>query len=83
MPPKFASNRLGPAMMVPAGHAIRSAYVVACLVLSATLVAVIIIAWFDVIEEGAVYRPLFKLPTCGDMLQVTAVLLDPLTVTTN
>ena len=51
---------------------------------SATLVAVIVIVCVELIVAGAVYRPLAEsVPTEGLMLQVTAVLLVPVTADVN
>ncbi len=49
---------------------------------SAALVAVTVMVWAAEIVAGAVYTPLDKVPTDGDMDQVTLVLLDPVTVAT-
>jgi hypothetical protein len=53
------------------------------LVASATLVAVTVTVWAEVIEAGAVYTPAFNDPMAGFKDQVTAVLLDPVTVAEN
>jgi hypothetical protein len=54
------------------------------LVESATLVAVMVTVWEEEIVPGAVYKPpLVSVPTDGLMLQVTAVLLVPVTVAVN
>ena len=46
----------------------------------AALVAVTVMLWAALIVAGAVYKPLTTLPTLGLSDQVTAVLLDPVTV---
>src|SRR5579863_8351006 len=57
---------------------------VADLVVSATLVAVMVTVCVDEIVPGAVYKPLLdRVPADGLMLQVTAVLLVPVTVAVN
>ena len=61
--------------------AFRVTVAVADFVVSATLVAVIVMVWVDLMVAGAVYCPLAEsMPTEGFMLQVTAVLLVPVTV---
>jgi hypothetical protein len=57
---------------------------VAVLVLSAELVAVSVMVCVEAIVAGAVYNPpLVTVPTFGDNVYVTAVLLDPVTVAVN
>ena len=50
---------------------------------SATLVAVIVIAWGVLMVEGAEYNPFDRLPREGFMDQVTAVFVLPVTVAVN
>ena len=64
--------------------AFRVTVAVADFVVSTTLVAVMVMVCVEVIVAGAVYKPvLLKVPTEGLMLQVTAVLLVPVTVAVN
>ncbi len=54
------------------------------LVESATLVAVMVTVWPVPTVAGAVYKPVLEsVPTAGVRLQVTPVLLDPVTVAEN
>jgi len=53
------------------------------LVGSAALVAVIVTVCPDVIVDGAVYSPLDRVPTEGDIDQFTVVFVVPLTVAVN
>ena len=50
---------------------------------SATLVAVMVTVCEELIEAGAVYRPLTSVPTAGFIDQVTAVFVLPVTVAVN
>lgn len=50
---------------------------------SATLVAVMVTVCGELIEAGAVYRPLTSVPTAGFIDQVTAVFVLPVTVAVN
>ena len=53
-------------------------------VTSATLVAVTVTDCVEVMEDGAVYKPLDeRVPTLGFMVQVTAVLPAEITVAAN
>ena len=54
--------------------------VVAVFVLSAELIAMTVTVCAEATMAGAVYVPLDKVPTDGDMDQVTLTLLDPVTV---
>jgi hypothetical protein len=53
---------------------------VSLLVESATLVAFTVMVCADNMVAGAVYTPLDKVPTEGDIDQLTPVLLEPVTV---
>jgi hypothetical protein len=53
------------------------------LVGSAALAAVTVTVCADAMVAGAVYTPAAKVPTDGDIDQLTLVLLDPLTVALN
>jgi hypothetical protein len=53
------------------------------LVGSAALAAVTVTVWAEAIVAGALYTPLDKVPTDGDIDQFTPVLLDPVTVALN
>ena len=53
------------------------------LVASATLVAVMVTDCAELITEGAEYNPFDRLPTDGDMDQVTEVFALPVTVAVN
>ena len=55
----------------------------AILVGSAALAAVKVTVCWMVTTDGAVYSPPDTVPTCGDIVQLTAVLVDPVTVAVN
>ena len=68
----------------PLEVACRLTAAVAALVLSAELVAVTVTVCADVIDAGAVYRPLVEMvPTDGLIAHVTAVFEDPETEAVN
>ena len=67
-----------------AAGTVRETVAVADLVVSATEVAFTSTVWAVVIEAGAVYRPVAeRVPTAGDMDQVTVVVVEPVTVAVN
>jgi hypothetical protein len=70
-------------VVAPEEEGVKVTMADADLVVSATLVAVTVTAWAEVIEAGAVYTPAFNDPMGGFKDQVTAVLLDPVTVAEN
>ena len=61
-------------------EALRDTTALAVFVPSATLVAVTVTDWAVLTVDGALYTPLVTVPTAGETLQVTPVVLVPVTV---
>lgn len=69
--------------VVGGGGGVKLTLALAVLVESAELVAIIVTVCAEVIVDGAVYTPLFKVPTLGLIDHVAAVLVEPVTVDAN
>jgi hypothetical protein len=76
--PPVSEAEVGDTEMVTT-EAFRETTALAVLELSATLVAFTVTDCAVVTVDGALYTPLVTEPTAGDTLQVTPVLLVPLT----